>query len=246
MDSGAAVEAATGTSGGAIVAAALGCGYNNPSDLRQLLEDTKLKRSYWDLSWTFFSSLGLFRGSRLLKLLKRHFNRRLGDTDIPIKIIALELSDFTLEGNPSYTIFGTEETPDVMVYDAVRASMAIPFVFTPHEINGVRYVDGGVTAGFPLDIYGDGDDVVGLRMLSQGSIKAPRGWFAFFTYAKWVFESMMAAMDREHIDDAVHARTVYIRTEGPGLELTQTTASVDALWKVGYGAIELHGVREAL
>ena len=246
MDSGVYVEAATGTSGGAIVAAALGCGYDSPASLRGLLEDTKLKRSYWDLSWNPFASLGLFKGRRLLKLLKKHFNRRLGDTDIPIKIVALELSDFTLDGSPSYTVFGTEETPDVMVYDAVRASMAIPFAFTPHTIGGKRYVDGGVTAGFPLDIYGDGEDVIGLRMLSQGSVKAPRGWFSFFAYAVWVFESMMAALDREHIDDALHARTVYIRTEGPGLELTQTTESISALWETGRGAIELHEMRESL
>lgn len=246
MDAGVHVEAATGTSGGAIVAAALGCGYDSPAALRALLEETKLKRSYWDLSWNPFASLGLFKGRRLLKLLKKHFNRRLGDTDIPIKIVALELADFTIQGDPSYTIFGSEETPDVMVYDAVRASMAIPFVFTPHTINGKRYVDGGVTASFPLDIYGTGDDVVGLRMLGNGKVEAPKGWFAFLPYARWVFESMMAALDREHIDDAVHARTVYIRTEGSGLELTQTTASIDKLWQAGHGAIRLHEVREAL
>ncbi len=36
--------------------------------------------------------------------------------------------------------------------DAVRASMAIPSVFTPKNINGITYIDGGIRDNFPTDL----------------------------------------------------------------------------------------------
>jgi predicted acylesterase/phospholipase RssA len=246
MDSGLEIVEATGTSGGAIIAAALGCGFDEPESLRALMSHAVLKRSYWDVSLNPFRSKGLFKGRKFLDLFRHYFDRRLGDTDIPIKIIALELSDFDLEGSPSYKIFGSEETPDVMVYDAVRASMAIPIVFTPHRIEGKLYVDGGVTASFPLDIYGAGEDVVGIRMLGQGKVMAPRGWFSFFSYARWLVEATAAALDREHIDDAIHARMIYVRTKSPALRLTHDRSSIESLWAEGYSAFELHDFQSNL
>jgi NTE family protein len=48
--------------------------------------------------------------------------------------------------------FGTEAAPDVSLADAVAASSAIPLVFSPHDINGRCYVDGGVASGTHLDL----------------------------------------------------------------------------------------------
>lgn len=48
--------------------------------------------------------------------------------------------------------FGTEAAPEVSVADAVAASSAIPVIFRPWEIDGVRYVDGGVVSGTHADL----------------------------------------------------------------------------------------------
>jgi NTE family protein len=48
--------------------------------------------------------------------------------------------------------FGTESAPVVSIADAVAASSAIPVIFRPWEIDGVRYVDGGVVSGTHADL----------------------------------------------------------------------------------------------
>lgn len=46
-------------------------------------------------------------------------------------------------------------SPNVLLYDALIASMSIPFIFPPHEINGKRYVDGGLLDNFPMYILSE-------------------------------------------------------------------------------------------
>ena len=46
--------------------------------------------------------------------------------------------------------FGPDTTPEVAVLDAVRASMAIPFVIRPVHIGGRHYVDGAFTDNTPF------------------------------------------------------------------------------------------------
>lgn len=49
--------------------------------------------------------------------------------------------------------------PDVHVLTAVRASIAIPLLFTPVVVDGNYYVDGGVTNNFPLSYITDQGDL---------------------------------------------------------------------------------------
>ncbi len=48
--------------------------------------------------------------------------------------------------------FGTLNAPDVALRDAVAASSAVPIVFSPYEIKGKSYVDGGVVSGTNADL----------------------------------------------------------------------------------------------
>ena len=48
------------------------------------------------------------------------------------------------------TYFSEETTPDVLVIDAIRASMAIPIIFMPVTIDGALYIDGGIVHCIPL------------------------------------------------------------------------------------------------
>lgn len=51
------------------------------------------------------------------------------------------------------TIFSTENTPDVEIALACRASASIPLVFEPVTINGQEYVDGGYRDNLPLNSF---------------------------------------------------------------------------------------------
>ena len=59
---------------------------------------------------------------------------RVGDAAIPLHIIASDLTDLKA------VIFG----PSVLLWDALRASFSLPYIFTPHTIGTHLYVDGAV------------------------------------------------------------------------------------------------------
>lgn len=50
-------------------------------------------------------------------------------------------------------IFSIEDTPDVSVFTACEASMAIPLLFTPIVIDDEYYYDGAFTNNFPIKIF---------------------------------------------------------------------------------------------
>jgi len=58
-------------------------------------------------------------------------------------------------GSMSPTYFSAESTPNVCVIDALRASMAMPWMVCPVRIGEDYYLDGGVTANIPLEPFKD-------------------------------------------------------------------------------------------
>ena len=61
--------------------------------------------------------------------------------DRPTLITAYDLEDRRL------VVFGTDDAPETTLREAVAASSAVPMVYHPVEIEGRRYVDGGVASG---------------------------------------------------------------------------------------------------
>lgn len=60
---------------------------------------------------------------------------------------------------PSYSleqrrrvVFGSDGGPQVSLAQAVAASSAVPMIFSPYEIDGSNYVDGGVISGTHADL----------------------------------------------------------------------------------------------
>lgn len=50
-------------------------------------------------------------------------------------------------------ILNLTNTPNVSVFDAVSASMTLPFISQPVLINGYYYIDGGLSNNFPIKLY---------------------------------------------------------------------------------------------
>lgn len=55
--------------------------------------------------------------------------------------------------NSESTYFNVDNTPNVIIYDALIASMALPLIFPPKLIQGKYYVDGGTTDVFPIEAF---------------------------------------------------------------------------------------------
>jgi NTE family protein len=70
--------------------------------------------------------------------------------DVPLKIVATEM----LTGNKAILSEGG-------LFDAIRASIAIPIIFPPWEVNGRLLIDGAASDPLPIDVaIQDGADVI--------------------------------------------------------------------------------------
>lgn len=105
--------------------------------LDELIEHPRL-----DHLLNIHTRMGIDTGERVYNFLKSVFHKkglnidslRIGEADVPLYIIA---SDMT---NTKTVIFNES----VRVWDAIRASISLPLVFTPHILKGRSFVDGAV------------------------------------------------------------------------------------------------------
>jgi NTE family protein len=87
-----------------------------------------------------FGASGLIRGDRVIGTLRELVGEhRIEDLPIPYVAVATDLA--------TQREVWFQQGP---LFDAIRASIAIPMVFTPHEVNGRELVDGGLLAPLPL------------------------------------------------------------------------------------------------
>ncbi len=134
--------------------------------------------------------------------------------------------------------FSWQTTPDVIIVDAVRASMGFPLVFKPTfmyiknaQDKRVKrhpkdlFVDGGVLKNFPMKIFDTGQRknprTLGLKLDSSEEINSvlfnkytnsyPTG---IFSYGKMLYGLTSQAQLIEHKEEKDKFRTVYINTDG--------------------------------
>jgi len=107
---------------------------------------------------------------------KNIFLPLLSAIDLPIEITMRDFYEFSkIEAHFYTTNFNTYELvdisykthPDWALIDAIYSSCALPILFKPNIVDGVRYVDGGFLCNYPLNeclaIAGDADEVFGMN-----------------------------------------------------------------------------------
>lgn len=97
--------------------------------------------------------------------------------------------------------FGTVAAPEVSLADAVAASSAIPLVFHPHTIDGVSYVDGGVTSGTHLDLVLGSDSPLDLIIViaPMAAERSRRG--------AWPHERLLDRVGRRSLSEEIELVT---------------------------------------
>ena len=230
------IEAITGVSGGSIVAAALASGYQPGKELTDLvLDNLPGPNKLIDYTLCPLWHWGLIKGDRLHAKFSELMPTSLEETTIPLRVVAVNIDEKGNYDDPIYTVFGTEETPEISVADAVRASISIPGIFRPVNIGGHRYVDGGVAASFPLDIYGEGKDVIGLHVRGNRNYANPNG---IIDYVRAIIQIMLESVNREYVEDATWARTIVLRSPTTALNLYMARDEAEHLIEIGYRQAE--------
>ena len=116
--------------------------------VKLLCEDDTLTFPYPDML-KLYQSFGMDDGHKFLTLLKSYLDKLTfidltKRTGIHLTICATHLDTMT----PTY--FSVDTTPNVLVYDAIRASIAVPWVMKPVMIGEDSYIDGGITDNLPF------------------------------------------------------------------------------------------------
>lgn len=183
------VDLVVGTSVGALIGALY-------ADTGRVLDAELLalqvqKEDLFDFGALSLLSGGLVKGDRLERFLTSNLHARsIEQLKVPFAAVAVELrtgQTAVFEAGP--------------VARAVHASAAIPGVFIPVEINGVTYVDGGVTAPVPAAIARriGADVVIGVAIPAAVPTAIPRTPIGVMLHAVNI---MTAEIGRLHATEA--------------------------------------------
>lgn len=137
-DAGIEVTHVAGTSAGAMVGAAYAAG--NLESFRETMYSLTRGRvlRLFDPIWP---QAGLLEGRRSLELVRPHLGERIEDLGVAYAAVAADLHT----GEEVVLRRGS-------VAEAVRASITIPGLFTPHRWQGRLLVDGGLVNPVPADV----------------------------------------------------------------------------------------------
>ena len=144
-----------GTSTGALVGAAYAAGELDRFELWLLGLGVKEILYFLDLDL----SGGMLKGERLMDFFRRNFvDRPIGELGLPFGAVATDLQ----RGREVWL-------RDGQVTDAVRASIALPGLFTPVQRNGRWLVDGGLVNPVPVSLCRamDADIVIAVDLNSD-------------------------------------------------------------------------------
>lgn len=143
-------EILAGTSAGALVGAFYACGYSI-EEVFELLS----RNGFMKMTTLTIRGGGLFSATNFHRHLKRNLRyKKLEDLPLPMRIVA---TDLDAGGQHVFT--------EGRLADIVLASCSVPILFTPVEIDGHTYVDGGIFRNFPVTIIReDCEQIIGVNL----------------------------------------------------------------------------------
>jgi len=154
------VDSIVGCSGGSVYGAAIASRFdaNKMQELSKILWTSEIMQGYTenlkaskDGTLRFNERSGLVNDSVLNSTLQKVFGEtKFSDLQMPFKIVATDL------------LSGEKVTlSDGNVFDAMRASLAIPIIFPPWEVNGRLLIDGAASDPLPIDVaIQDGAEII--------------------------------------------------------------------------------------
>lgn len=170
-----------GTSAGALAGVFYADGYT-PDEIVDLFENTRFKQF---IEFTIPKS-GLFRATGLINFLKKNLRAKTFEQlQIPFAAIATDWEKGT------YVAFSEGDN----LAEAVVASCCVPLIFSPIEIDGRYYVDGGLLKNLPASVIREHCNVlfgVNVAMIMPPEDKNNLKYFAERTFTMMATSNTLA------------------------------------------------------
>ena len=211
-----------GTSAGAVLCAFAALGYTSKEMadffVQNLCNDESINRMNLDDILSIFTTYGLSNGDNLMIFFRRMICKKLGQERENITFIELAklcgrnlvvcVSNLSKERQEFWSV---DTKPNVSVITALRASCAIPIIFTPVIIDGDIYIDGGLYDNFPIDYFKQNmlRDILGINIKTKGYQKIAN----FMEYIKFVIFSVIDKLSYKTIEDNKDANIISLDFE---------------------------------
>lgn len=226
-----------GTSAGSILAALISVGYT-PDEIKELMNSLNFKslKDGWD-PLHLPGEYGLYSGKYFMSWMEVQISVKAGSKAtfadlrkhgmMDLRVVATDISIWGAQ------IFSFDTTPDVIVSEAVRASMSIPgffeaWVFTQGMPDKRIYMDGGVVWNYPLTIFNKLGETLGLCLMGSSPTKII-GYGDGEGCASYLFETVLNAQNVDFMADQDQvSRTIQI----PGLGIAATEFSITDQQKI--------------
>lgn len=221
MEEGYEITEVCGVSGGSIIAGALASGFNTPISLRRVF--TQLHPS-WD--WNMFSLLrcGLIKGDKIKKQMQEIFITNMDNAHIPIHIVTSNLSKRQKQ------IFSSISHPKEKLCEIIRISMGFPGLFEYVLRDGDVMIDGGVYSNFPLEVFGDDENVIGIEISSNTIPKITN----IFNFISALGDAMVVKSVTEEKEDQSKAKVIQLKTDLNNMNLSVTKEYIEQLIEFGH------------
>lgn len=228
-----------GTSGGAVAFGPISNGMKPKDCLNIALE--LLPKNVMSFNWKmlFKNHWGLYSLDGLEKALKKYVPDKFCKCLIPLYVVTTDLK------TKAKRVFDPDTTPTMSVAKAIRMSASVPFLFDFVPYDDTIFTDGGVVDNYAIDlIVPDSIDLtkqkaIGFRLLSTGERKQekPKN---FLEASIAVLGSMMAEIERKHIEDAsLWSRTINIHVPWNSMDfLNITQEKIEEIYQVGYDTVQ--------
>lgn len=190
------IQSYSGSSAGSIIAFFLNIGCT-PNELKNIFFNLDLS-NYTNIKFeTIINDLGFDDCEKIINLLKSIMISK----GIDFKINFYNLFNITKKhlyitgtnlSNEKPEYFCYENTPKMMIIDAIRISISVPILFTPINYNNNIYVDGAILSPYPNDYVKKKDgSKLGIMMSNKNKKKIKENYneFNFYNYILKIINS---------------------------------------------------------
>lgn len=214
-----------GTSGGAIVGSLIAL-YKESKEIIKIIENIDLS-SLLDFNFNPLDFDGLICGDKILEQFKKYFNYQFKDIRCNLNIITTQVKDL------SEFVFNHKNTPDIYLYDSLRATMSLGAIFEPHIINKNAFIDGGYVNNTAHDFWGIDENVYTIKIKDKNI-------YTITNILNAVEISLLTgikANELKHKEDNPKGHYIEILNSENFLNFSFTKKEIEQMIKKGYQAV---------